>query len=154
MGVTSRVTSKIILVQGGSVLLTNGAGEPIWTLPGGGLNSRETPEQALRRELREEVRLPLAWASPITTLEAKWSPFGQPMDTVKETMHLFAGQLQGMGSEGIFRRGMGRDASLNLRWFPLAEVMPCQGPQFCVRPLELLPWLIRVGGEMVGRWTR
>jgi 8-oxo-dGTP pyrophosphatase MutT (NUDIX family) len=150
MAILPRVTAKIILVHGDSLLLCNQAGEPIWHLPGGGIEGRESPEQALRRELREEVGLSLAWASPVTTLDASWQPFGNLHDTVRETMHLFAGQLQGMTPEGIVKHEKG----LNLRWFPLAHVMPMEGPAFQVRPLEVLRYIINIGGQMMGRFVR
>ncbi len=139
-----------MLVHGDAILLTHGAGEPIWTLPGGGINAQETPEYALHREMREEVGFPLLWATPVTTLGASWQPFGNLKDTVRETMHLFCGQLMGMRREGITMHEKGT----HLRWFPLAHVMPCQGPQFLVRPLEILPWIVRIGGEMAGRSAR
>lgn len=46
------------LVRGGRVLLSRRAGPPhqgTWDLPGGFLEAGETPEAALRRELREEL---------------------------------------------------------------------------------------------------
>ena len=134
MAIIARETSKILLVHGDSILLCHQNGEPIWHLPGGGLEGQETPEQALRRELREEVGLSLAWAAPVTTINASWQPFGNLQDSVRETMHLFAGQLMGMTPEGIVKREQG----LHLKWFPLAHVMPGQSPQWQVRPLEVL----------------
>jgi 8-oxo-dGTP pyrophosphatase MutT (NUDIX family) len=140
MAVLARETAKILLVHGDSILLCNQAGEPIWHLPGGGMEERESPEQALRREVQEEIGLPLAWTSPVTTLEARWQPFGNLQDTVQETMHLFAGQLRSMTPEGISRKERG----LNIRWFPVAHVIPEQGPDFQVRPLEVLKYIVTV----------
>lgn len=150
MAVERRETAKVILVQGNAVLLCNQAGEPIWHLPGGGIEAGESPEQTLKRELREEIGLRLSWAQPVRTLEASWSPFGRPKDTVRETMHLYMGQLTDMTREGIVKH----EAGLNLRWFPIASVMPMEGPDFQVRPLSVLPYIINLGGQMQGRWIR
>lgn len=150
MAILHRNTAKILLVHGESLLLCNQAGEPIWHLPGGGIKGRETPEQALRREIWEEVRIPLAWISPLTTLDASWQPFGNLTDTVHETMHLFTGQLQGMTPERIVKREKG----LNLKWFPLTHVLPGEGASWQVRPLEVLPYIVQVGRQMVGTWGR
>lgn len=150
MSILTRETAKAILIHGDAILLTGGVAEPIWTLPGGGLMARESPEQALRRELREEVGLSLAWCAPVTTIDASWQPFGQFKDTIHETMHLFCGQLTQMGREGISMH----ERSTLLRWFPLAHVMPMQGPQWQVRPLEILRYIVSVGGSMAERYAR
>lgn len=39
------------------LLIRNSYGESGWTFPGGGVESGETPEQAARRELKEEVNI-------------------------------------------------------------------------------------------------
>lgn len=145
MAVEHRETAKAIIVHGDAILLTNYAGEPIWCLPGGGIEARESPEQALRRELREEIGLPLAWCAPVIELDASYSPFGRPHDTVKEHMHLYCGQLFNMGPEKIARH----ERNLNKRWFSLASVMPGQSPQWQVVPQNVLSYIVKIGGQMM-----
>jgi ADP-ribose pyrophosphatase YjhB (NUDIX family) len=149
MAIIPRTTAKIVLVHGDSTLLCHRPGEPIWHLPGGALEGRETPEQALRRELREEVGVPLAWAAPVTELEARWQPFGNLHDTVHEQMTLFVGQLAGMGREGIRTRMDGGEPLLT-KWFPVAHIVPCASSSFMVRPVEILPWILRLAGQVKG----
>lgn len=140
-----RRTAKIILVHGDSVLLCHGAGEPIWHLPGGGIEPGETPLQALERELREEIGSPLAWCQQIATLDASWSPFGRPRDTVLEHMELFAGQLQSLVYEGMRTHEPGLDTL----WFPVAHLTPCEGSQWVIAPQAVIPWIVQVAGTKI-----
>ena len=52
--------SKAIVISSGEVLLIkHNYGHPNWTLPGGRINRKESPEQAMVRELKEELGLNL-----------------------------------------------------------------------------------------------
>jgi ADP-ribose pyrophosphatase YjhB (NUDIX family) len=67
----AREAARVVLVDpGGAVLLLScthpESGEPFWLTPGGGLEPGESPEEAARRELAEEVGVdaelgPLIW---------------------------------------------------------------------------------------------
>lgn len=46
---------RVILIRNNKVLLVKHTYQDGWLLPGGGVNRNETPEQAARRECREEV---------------------------------------------------------------------------------------------------
>lgn len=84
-----------------SVILTNDRGEVLlqlrddrpdllfpghWTLPGGYVRVNETPDAAIRRELREEMELDL----PLTY----WKVYEAPRAGSTVRQHLFLGQLK------------------------------------------------------------
>lgn len=53
----------------------------VWELPGGGVARRETPEQAVVREAREELGVTLAWR-PVAVIEVR--------DDKTSQLHVFA----------------------------------------------------------------
>lgn len=63
-----RPAVKALVTDADRVLLVqeeHANGDPFWTLPGGGLDPDETLEDALRREIREELRTGLAIGRPV-----------------------------------------------------------------------------------------
>ncbi len=50
-----RVAVKAVIIKNGKVLLMQDTGDKGWTFPGGGVDHGENTEQALRRELSEEI---------------------------------------------------------------------------------------------------
>jgi 8-oxo-dGTP pyrophosphatase MutT (NUDIX family) len=64
MGASSRRRRRnsafAVIVRASRVLLVRARGRSHWQLPGGGLDSGETPRQAARREVREETGLAAA----------------------------------------------------------------------------------------------
>jgi ADP-ribose pyrophosphatase YjhB (NUDIX family) len=69
--------------EGEVLLLRHSYGPAVWALPGGGIGRSETAEDALRREVREEVRITLERLTPVGVIEDSIS--GAP-----HTTHLFA----------------------------------------------------------------
>ena len=56
----NRAGVKIIIKNNNEILLLKRTyGKKAWTLPGGGISKNETPEDAVRRELKEEVGINL-----------------------------------------------------------------------------------------------
>ena len=69
-------------LQGAILLLQTSYGPRVWTLPGGGIGRGETPEQAARREVQEEVGIALRNITALGVIEEEIS--GSP-----HTAHLF-----------------------------------------------------------------
>ncbi len=59
-----KVTHKAVIEKGGNVLLAKGAGDEFWDIPGGRIHSGEKPEEALTREIKEELGLDIVVGAP------------------------------------------------------------------------------------------
>ncbi len=59
-----QVSIKAIIIRDGKVLMVKDT-KGLWELPGGRLKFGETPEQALKREIQEELSLEITDISPI-----------------------------------------------------------------------------------------
>ncbi|KPF62157.1 NUDIX hydrolase [Porphyrobacter sp. AAP60] len=77
------VSVVITNLAGDVLLLKHSYGPRVWALPGGGLNAREDPAEAARREVREELGMAIGKVEPIAVIEEVIS--GAP-----HTAHLFA----------------------------------------------------------------
>jgi ADP-ribose pyrophosphatase YjhB (NUDIX family) len=72
---------------GALLLIRNTYGRQRWTFPGGGMRSGETPEEAVRREVREEVGLHLQYLREI-------GAFTSTADYKRDHVVVFAGAAQ------------------------------------------------------------
>jgi 8-oxo-dGTP pyrophosphatase MutT (NUDIX family) len=70
------------------LLVRHSYGRPLWSLPGGGMNRGEQPEQAAARELGEELSCGLTDLIEVGASEARISGS-------RDLQHLFAGRLVG-----------------------------------------------------------
>jgi NAD+ diphosphatase len=71
-----------VIRRGRRILLTRRAAEPYagtWDLPGGFIEAGERPDQALRRELREELGLAVARVRVFTLESDRYGPDGIPV---------------------------------------------------------------------------
>ena len=62
-----RHTIRAIIIKDKKVLLVTGHGADFYWTPGGGVEPGETPQQTLRRELREELGVELLSMHPHST---------------------------------------------------------------------------------------
>jgi len=109
-----------VIVRGGRVLLTQRARPPYqgtWDAPGGFLEVGETPEQGLRRELREEIGVGVRRARLVGFATDRYGPGGFSV--------LAAAYRVTPTSMAMFAA----DDVAEVRWFALARV-PWRGIAF------------------------
>ncbi|GGC06703.1 NUDIX hydrolase [Cellulomonas carbonis] len=122
-----RVASYAVVVREGQLLLSRFVlhGEPRWTMPGGGLDPGETPQQAAVREVEEEtgyvVELDALIGTDAVVVPAERRPVDVPLHAVRIVFraHVVGGEL---------RHEVGGSTD-RAEWFPLAAVadLPRQG---------------------------
>jgi bifunctional NMN adenylyltransferase/nudix hydrolase len=119
------VTTDSIIIQSGHILLVKrGAmpGKGMWALPGGYLNPKETLEQGMLRELREETKLrvpePVLRGS-IQARETFDDPHRSPRGRTITTAFLI--HLKGQRS---LPKVKGSDDAAHAEWVPIADLDP------------------------------
>ena len=80
----------VIQHSGAILMVRNTYGHQHWTFPGGGIATRETAEEAIRREVREEVGLDILNLREI-------GAFVATIDYKKDCVTVFVGESQGRG---------------------------------------------------------
>lgn len=81
------VVARAVVVHGGAVLLVQDLAAGYWFFPGGHVEDGETPEQALVRELREELDVGARIDADLGRLENRWTRDGVEYH---ETNYVFA----------------------------------------------------------------
>lgn len=114
----TRVGAYVICVQDGAVLLVRFADGGRWTLPGGGLDHGERPEDAAVREVAEETGLRIALGPLISVDSTHWdrSHDGRSID-LHALRILYTAEVVG----GVLRDEVG-GSSDKAAWVPLADV--------------------------------
>lgn len=100
-------------LDGDVLLLRHSYGPRVWALPGGGVGRSETPEDAVRREIREELDIALGRLTPV-------SVFSETMSGSPHTTHLFA------ATTDVQPRIDGREV-IEARFFPRHSLPEPQG---------------------------
>ncbi len=79
---TVRVVAALILNQDKVLATQRGYGEfkDGWEFPGGKIEPGETPEQAIKREIREELATDIRVEQPLTTVEYDYPTFHLSME--------------------------------------------------------------------------
>lgn len=119
-GVTGEGVSVIARDFDGQILLVRHSYGPVgWYFPGGGVGRNETPEQAARRELREETGCPVDGLRLLATIDEELS--GAP-----HRAHIFEGVVDAMP------RADGREV-IEARFFPTHSLPEPLGERTRVR---------------------
>ena len=120
----TRVGAYAVITHGSSVLLTKlaaGADRGLWSLPGGGIEHGEAPEEALARELREEtgaqIHSPVLFAT--VTSRALWEPPGGESEDVHYVGIVFRAQVSERAS--VAETGDGQSCA-GARWVDFADL--------------------------------
>jgi ADP-ribose pyrophosphatase YjhB (NUDIX family) len=126
-----------VISRGGRVLLTLRGRQPYagtWDLPGGFIEAGETPEVALRRELREELGIRTRRARPLGFVADRYGRNGVPILTVVYRVTPAPGRI---------RPG---DDVTEVRWFPVTA-LPYRRIAFPSMRRALRDWVARATGR-------
>ncbi len=150
----------IILTNGlGQVLWARRVGQDAWQFPQGGINDNETPEQALYRELKEEVGLNPADVE-IVSCTRGWLRYRLPRRMIRHHSHpVCIGQKQ----KWFLLRLLSDDRSVSVDqsekpefddwrwvsyWYPLGQVVSFKREVYRSALKELVTRHVRLTGSV------
>ena len=110
------VVAAVILHEGRIFATQRGSGEwkDWWEVPGGKMESGETPEEALKREIREELATDIGVDDLIETIEWDYPKFHLTMHCY--WCHVEKGSLSLQEHEAA--KWLGKDELLSVKWLP------------------------------------
>lgn len=121
------VTTDAVVVQSGHILLVKRGAMPgrgMWALPGGFLNPRETLEQGMLRELREETRLKVPAPVLQGSIQAR-ETFDNPHRSSRGRTITTAFLIHLRGGREL-PRVKGSDDAAHAQWVPIADLDAAQ----------------------------
>jgi 8-oxo-dGTP pyrophosphatase MutT (NUDIX family) len=111
-----RGTRCLVEREGQLLLIRQTYGDMLWTLPGGLIRRNESPEDAARREVKEEVGLEMKSLRPL-------GHFTDTSDCARDTVHCFRGETSSAEIK------IDRDEIYEARWFDANELPEGQSRQ-------------------------
>ena len=141
----------------GQVLWAKRVGQDAWQFPQGGIKSTETPEEALYRELEEEVGLQPGQVEIIGTTQG-WLRYKLPRRLLRSNKSPFVGQKQ----KWFLLKLLAEDDAVQLHgseepefdhwqwvsyWYPLGQVVSFKRDVYRKAMKELVPCLSECSAE-------
>lgn len=113
---TKKVVAAVIIKDGQLFATQRGYGnyKDWWEFPGGKIEPGETPQEALRREIREELATTVSVGELLDTIEYDYPEFHLSMQCYLCT--IVSGELTLLEHEAAC--WLGKDELLNVRWLP------------------------------------
>lgn len=118
---TIQVVAAIIIESGRVFATQRGYGEwkDWWEFPGGKIEPGETPQEALRREIREELATDIEVCDRLATIEYDYPRFHLSMQCFH--CHVRTGHLALLEHESA--RWLAPNALASVRWLPADQVL-------------------------------
>ena len=141
----------IVANEAGQVLWARRVGQNAWQFPQGGIKSYESPEEALYRELREEIGLE-DHSVQIVGCTKGWLRYRVPKRMLRQDTSSFVGQkqkwfmLKMLSDDGAITFDQSNAPEFDLwqwvsYWYPLGQVVPFKQDVYRRAMQELAPFL-------------
>ena len=143
----------IVANSNGSVLWAKRIGQEAWQFPQGGIKSSESPEDALYRELYEEVGLTHKHVEVVGATKG-WLRYKLPKRLLRDNKSSFVGQKQ----KWFLLKMLAADDAVSFQyskspefdrwqwvsyWYPLGQIVPFKQDVYRRALKELAPYLSR-----------
>jgi putative (di)nucleoside polyphosphate hydrolase len=141
----------ILANQSGQVLWARRIGQDAWQFPQGGIDNKETPEQALYRELKEEIGLSQNSVKVVACTQG-WLRYKLPRRLLRQGGSSFVGQkqkwflLKMLDPDEAVRVNQSKSPEFDLwrwvsYWYPLGQVVSFKRDVYRRAMKELVPSL-------------
>ena len=110
---------------------------PLWATPGGGVEADESPEEAIRRELVEEVGMRNVELGPVIWTRTHVFPLSPEFDGQRETFYLVRSQRP-MEQPSFSPGELQAEGLTGSRWWTSSELRAADGHRFAPSRLPVL----------------